>query len=128
MAGAGAPHGDLDHCDASVHGSLRYSCSLGVFWNLELPMTAFKRSQAKYVKGAYKITNWPEYEAGLRQRGSLTVWVSEDELKGWGPPRDGRRKPGGQVRYSNRAIEIALTVGMVFHLHWRQTEPRPGGN
>lgn len=29
-----------------------------------MPMTAFKRSQAKYVKGAYKITNWPEYEAG----------------------------------------------------------------
>ena len=85
-------------------------------------MTAFKRSQAKYVKGAYKITNWPEYEAGLRQRGSLTVWVSEDELKGWGPPRDGRRKPGGQVQYSNRAIEIALTVGMVFHLRLRRTE------
>ena len=33
-------------------------------------MTAFKRSQAKYVKRAYKITNWPEYEAGLRQRSS----------------------------------------------------------
>jgi hypothetical protein len=50
------------------------------------------------------------------------VWVSEDELKGWGPPRDGRRKPGGQVQYSNRAIEIALTVGMVFHLRLRRTE------
>ena len=85
-------------------------------------MTAFKRTQAKYVKCAYKITNWPEYEAGLRQRGSLTVWVSEAELKGWGPPRNGRRKPGGQVRYTNRAIEIALTVGIVFHLRLRQTE------
>ena len=30
-------------------------------------MTAFKRSQAKYVKGSYKVTNWPEYEAGLRR-------------------------------------------------------------
>ena len=28
-------------------------------------MTAFKRSQAKYVKGKYKTTNWPAYEAGL---------------------------------------------------------------
>ncbi len=85
-------------------------------------MTAFKRSQAKYVKGSYKVTNWPEYEAGLQQRGSLTVWISEVELKGWGPPRHGRRKPGGQTQYSNHAIEIALTVGMVFHIRLRQTE------
>ena len=29
-------------------------------------MTAFKRSQGKYVKKSYRTTNWPEYEAGLR--------------------------------------------------------------
>ena len=85
-------------------------------------MTAFKRSQAKYVRKSYKTTNWPEYEAGLRQRGSLTVWISEEELKGWGSPKRGQRKPGGQERYSNHAIETALTVGMVFHLGLRQAE------
>ena len=85
-------------------------------------MTAFKRSQAKYVRESYKTTNWPEYEAGLRQRGSLTVWISEDEIKGWGPPKRRQRKPGGQEQYSNRAIETALTVGMVFRLALRQTE------
>jgi hypothetical protein len=85
-------------------------------------MTAFKRSQAKYVRKSYKTTNWPEYEAGLQQRGSLTVWISEDELKGWGHRKDGQRKPGGQEQYSNHAIETALTVGMVFHLGLRQTE------
>jgi hypothetical protein len=85
-------------------------------------MTAFKRSQAKYVRKSYKTTNWPEYEAGLRQRGSLTVWLSEDELKGWESPKRGQRKPGGQQQYSNHAIETALTVGMVFHLGLRQAE------
>ena len=85
-------------------------------------MTAFKRSQAKYVRKSYKTTNWPEYEAGLRDRGSLTVWISEEELRGWGPPKRGQRKPGGQERYSNHAIETALTVGMVFHLGLRQAE------
>ncbi len=85
-------------------------------------MTAFKRSQAKYVKGSYKTTNWPEYEAGPQQRGSLTVWISQATLAGWGPPKHGRRKPGGQVQYSNHAIEIAMTVGMVLHLRLRQTE------
>jgi hypothetical protein len=85
-------------------------------------VTAFKRSQAKYVKKSYKTTNWPEYEAGLRQRGSPTVWISEDEIKGWGPPKRRQRKPGGQEQYSNRAIQTALTVGMVFRLALRQTE------
>ena len=85
-------------------------------------MTAFKRSQAKYVRKSYKTSNWPEYEAGLRQRGSLTVWISQDELKGWGPRKRGQRKPGGQEQYSNHAIETALTVGMVLHLGLRQAE------
>ena len=85
-------------------------------------MTAFKRSQAKYVRKPFKTTNWPEYEAGLRQRGSLTVWISEDEIKGWGPPKRGQRQPGGQEQFSNRAIETTVMVGMVFHLALRQTE------
>mgnify|MGYP000476464894 CR=1 FL=1 len=39
-----------------------------------------------------------------------------------GPPKRDHRKPGGQQRYSNHAIETALTVGMVFRLALRQTE------
>jgi hypothetical protein len=85
-------------------------------------MTAFKRSQAKYVKQSYQTTNWPKCEAGLRRRGSLTVWISEDKLVTWGPPDRGQRKPGGQQRYSDHAIETAVTVGMVFRLALRQTE------
>jgi hypothetical protein len=26
----------------------------------------------------YRIRNWPEYKAGLRRRGDLTVWLSDD--------------------------------------------------
>ena len=85
-------------------------------------MTDFRRSQAKHVKHSYETTNWLEYEAGHRDRGRLTVWISEDELNGWGPPKPGQRKPGGQERYSKHAIETALTVGMVFHLGLRQAE------
>ena len=52
-------------------------------------MTAFKRSQAKYAKQSFQTTNWREYEAALRQRGSLTVWISQDALHGWRPPERG---------------------------------------
>ena len=34
-------------------------------------MSIFKRTQRKYVKKAYRVRNWREYEAGLRNRGSL---------------------------------------------------------
>jgi hypothetical protein len=28
-------------------------------------------------KMAFKVENWPEYEAGLRRRGSLTLWIED---------------------------------------------------
>ena len=85
-------------------------------------MSSFKRSQAKYVKKQYHLRNWPEYESGLRNRGSLTLWISEEELGSWEPSKTGKKRRGGQQKYSNGAIETALTVGMVFHLPLRQTE------
>jgi hypothetical protein len=30
------------------------------------------------TKTAYRIRNWPEYNAALRERGSLTLWVDEE--------------------------------------------------
>jgi hypothetical protein len=40
----------------------------------------------------------------------------------WDAPRPSSRKPGRQRKYSNHAIETAITLGMVFHLSSRQTE------
>ena len=79
-----------------------------------------KRSQYKYAKSRYRIRNWPEYEAGLRNRGDLTLWFSDAALDAWRAPASGR--PGGQRTYSDLAIEAALTIRMVFHLPLRQTE------
>ena len=58
----------------------------------------------------------------MRNRGSLTVWISEDELLGWKARPAGKPKRGRKRDYSDRAIETALTVRMVFHLPLRQTE------
>ena len=79
-----------------------------------------KRSQYKYAKSPYRVRNWAEYEAGLRRRGDLTIWLSEDAIKSWREPPSGR--PGGQRTYADIAIEAALTIRMVFHLPLRQTE------
>jgi hypothetical protein len=79
-----------------------------------------KRTQYKYAKSPYRIRNWREYEAGLRRRGDLTVWLSDAALDAWRAPPSG--KPGGQRTYADLAIEAALTIRMVFHLPLRQTE------
>ena len=71
-------------------------------------------------RARYRVTNWAAYEAGLRRRGDLTFWVDEAVLTGWQAPR--RSTPGGQPRYSDLAIELVLTLRLVFHLALRQTE------
>src|SRR6187431_46861 len=68
----------------------------------------------------YTVTNWKAYEAGLRQRGSLTIWFSEEAIAAWRAPP--RTTPGGQARYSDLAIETSLILRAVFHQPLRQTE------
>jgi hypothetical protein len=68
----------------------------------------------------HKVTNWPAYEAGLRQRGSLTVWFTDGAVAAWAAtPRTTR---GGQPSYSPLAILTALTLRAVFRLPYRQAE------
>jgi hypothetical protein len=67
-----------------------------------------------------EVTNWREYDASLRQRGSLTVWFSAEVVEAWAAePRTTR---GGQPWYSALAILTALTLRAVFRLAYRQTE------
>ena len=77
------------------------------------------RVTPKY-KTTYRVKNWAEYEASLRQRGDITVWFDEDAVEAWNEPLSGRH--GGQRTYSDLAIVTALTLRMVFHLALRQTE------
>lgn len=68
----------------------------------------------------HRVTNWSEYNEGLRQRGDLTVWICDDALELWTAPR--RTTPGGQPHYSDLAIEMCLTLGMVFKQPLRQAQ------
>ena len=77
------------------------------------------RVHPKY-KTKYRVANWPEYERGLIQRGNVTVWLTPEAVASWTPGCNGKR--GGQRRYSDLAIETALTLRLVFHLPFRQAE------
>jgi len=56
----------------------------------------------------------------LRQRGSLTVWFTDEAVEGWRAAPC--TTPGGQPWYSPLAILTALTLRAVFRLALRQTE------
>jgi hypothetical protein len=71
-------------------------------------------------KPRYRVTNWSEYDASLKRRGSLTVWFTDEAIQAW--RAEPRTTPGGQPHYSALAITTALTMRMVFHLALRQTE------
>ncbi len=73
-----------------------------------------KRTQLKYTKQRYRVRNWRQYKVGLRRRGDLTLWFSEEAIAAWWAPTG--KKPGGQPVYSDLAIEAALRVRLVFGL------------
>lgn len=77
------------------------------------------RVHPKY-KTRYRVTNWREYERGLVQRGDVTVWLSPEALDAWKAKPSGRR--GAQPKFSDLAIETALTLRLVLHLPLRQAE------
>ena len=58
-------------------------------------------------KTKYCVANWAAYNQALVRRGDVTVWLSSEAVAAWTPGRSGRR--GGQRRYSDLAIETAMT-------------------
>ncbi len=74
----------------------------------------------KFEKKRYRVTNWANYNESLRKRGDLTIWIDADAHKLWAAPR--RVSRGGQPKYSNLAITICLTLGVVYKQALRQTQ------
>jgi hypothetical protein len=85
-----------------------------------VPFKAKAACRRHIPKQHHRVTNWAEYDAALRARGSLTVWFTAEAVAAWvAAPRTSR---GGQASYSDLAITTALTLRAVFRLGLRQTE------
>ncbi len=88
-----------------------------------MPLLPFKLNQDRrhyFPRQHRKVTNWPAYDASLRQRGSLTVWFTDEAIATWAA--EPRMTRGGQPWYSPPAILTALTMRAVFRLGYRQAE------
>jgi hypothetical protein len=110
-----------------------------------VPFKANAAGRHHIPRQRHRVMNWPQYDAALRQRGSLrrragqwtrratlascdsiilarrlTVWFTEEAIVAWrAEPRTTR---GGQPHYSALAIATGLTLRAVFRLVPRQTE------
>jgi len=84
--------------------------------------TKNKKTTKKKSKSKYKVRNWHEYNEMLVNRGRIDVWVEKGILEQWFANSPKKRKRGAKKRYSNKAIELTLQFGQVFHQKLRQTE------
>ena len=65
--------------------------------------------------------NWSEYNAGLKQRGSLTFWLDQAVIDSWyNATLSGKR--GASNDYSDIAIATFVTMKSVYHQAGRQTQ------
>ena len=64
----------------------------------------------------YRTTNWSEYNAALKRRGSLEIWF--DPGMAW--LAEASSRPGRPQRFSDSAIELCLTLKVLFGLALRQ--------
>ena len=62
-----------------------------------------------------KVTNWPAYEASLRQRGSLTVWFPTKQSR---PGQRNCERRGA----AKLGIRSALTLRAVFRFAYRMPD------
>src|SRR5450830_1013274 len=111
------------------HGALLHGCPGGGLVVLpalqiqricRMPNKHNAKRRHHIAKMKYSVRNWREYDAALRARGSLTMWVTPEAMAVW--TAQPRSTPGGQSFYSDLAIETSLMLRLVFRQALRQTE------
>src|SRR5215204_2231288 len=98
-----------------------------------MPYKANEPRRHRIPRARYRVSNWPEYDRALQQRGSLTVWMTPEALAAWHPPKTGRR--GRSRTYSDIAIEtghlllrslatlLGLDIGVPDHTTFSRRSP-----
>jgi len=85
-----------------------------------MPYKVNQERRHRSPKARYHVKNWRDYDAALRRRGDLTVWVTAEAIEAWTPANTGRR--GRPQRYSEMVVETGLMLRLAFGRPWRQTE------
>lgn len=79
-----------------------------------MPFKFHASRRHKIPKARYAVKNWPAYEAALRQRGDIWIWIGDDVEAHWTVP--GKRTPSKLLNHlltleqSRRAIPSSADV------------------
>jgi DDE domain len=73
-----------------------------------MPFKFHRNGRHHIPRQKFRVTNWRDYEAALRSRGSLTIWFTAKAVADW--RAQPRATPGGQRHYSDLAIETPTYV------------------
>jgi hypothetical protein len=73
------------------------------------------------TRSAYRLRNWRDYTASLERRGSLTLWLEGDVARWW-LSRETSGGPGASLCYSDKGIEVCLSLRVLLKLPLRQTQ------
>ena len=71
-------------------------------------------------KTKYRLRNWSDYNRSLRNRGSLTFWISQELIENWNEAEQTGER-GRSPRYSESAMVAMASLKFVFHQAGRQT-------
>ena len=107
-----APGGDYGQATRPNH-------RLGLFHASAVSVKA-SPSRRRRCQTVYRVRNWAAYDEGLKQRGSLTMWLSPQAIKAW--YYQGPTQRGSSYTYSALAIQTALMMRLLYPLPLRQTE------
>ncbi|MCP1610929.1 hypothetical protein J2848_002602 [Azospirillum lipoferum] len=77
-----------------------------------MPYKANEPRRHKIPKARYQVANWAAYDAVLRRRGDLTIWVTPEAIAARTPLPIGRR--GQPFHHSAIAIETGLMLRLAF--------------
>jgi len=86
-----------------------------------MPKAKKEKTESKSKK-KYKVRNWKEYNEALVNRGRLIFHITEEAIREWEEKQKKKKKPGRPKKFSNLAIETALTLGQYLRLPLRATE------
>lgn len=73
-------------------------------------------------KQKYKLSNWSDYNAALRHRGEIDVWLSEDAIAQWYEVNRVYDGTGTPKLYTDFAIKTCHEIRQVYRLPLRQCQ------
>jgi hypothetical protein len=73
-------------------------------------------------KQRYKVSNWPEYNGFLKQRGRLDFWINDDLIEHWYHAERVFDGTGSSPVYTDLAILICHEIRVMFKLPLRQAQ------